>query len=60
VALVRSSISPQGWDAVVDAICASYDLGWGLSIVTNFQIDGAISGTSSGHVCLDELSVACW
>lgn len=41
-------------------VFSGYDLGWGPAIVTNFQIDGAIGGTSWGNVYLDELSVYRW
>jgi len=39
---------------------SGYALGWGPAIVTNFQIDGASSGTSTGQVYLDELTVYRW
>ena len=41
-------------------VFSGYDLGWGPSIVTNFQIDGAIAGTSWGNVYLDEMKVSRW
>jgi len=39
---------------------SGYSLGWGPAIVTNFQIDGASSGTTWGNVYLDELTVYRW
>lgn len=41
-------------------VFSGYDLGWGPAVVTNFQIDGAIAGTSWGNVYMDELSVYRW
>lgn len=41
-------------------VFSGYDLGWGPSIVTNFQIDGAIAGTSWGNIYMDELKVSRW
>jgi hypothetical protein len=39
---------------------SGFALGWGPAIVTNFQIDGASSGTTWGNVYLDELEVYRW
>jgi hypothetical protein len=39
---------------------SGFSLGWGPSIVTNFQIDGNSSGTTWGDVYLDEISVYRW
>ena len=41
-------------------VFSGYALGWGPAIVTNFQIDGSIAGTSWGNVYLDELKVSRW
>lgn len=41
-------------------VFSGYSLGWGPAIVTNFQIDGASSGTSWGNVYMDELTVYRW
>lgn len=39
---------------------SGFDLGWGPAIVTNFQVDGAISGTSWGNIYMDEMKVSRW
>ncbi len=39
---------------------SGFALGWGPAVVTNFQIDGASSGTSAGQVYLDEMTVYRW
>jgi len=39
---------------------SGYSLGWGPSVITQFQIDGASSGTSWGYVYLDALTVYRW
>lgn len=39
---------------------SGYELGWGPSLVTNFQIDGSSSGTTWSNIYLDELSVSRW
>jgi hypothetical protein len=39
---------------------SGYELGWGPSVVTNFQIDGASSGTTSAQVVLDHMIVYRW
>jgi hypothetical protein len=41
-------------------VFSGYSLGWAPSIVTNFQIDGASSGSSYGKVYLDEMTVYRW
>ncbi len=41
-------------------VFSGYELGWAPAIVTNFQIDGASSGSSSGIVYLDALAVYRW
>jgi hypothetical protein len=41
-------------------VFSGYDLGWGPSLVTNFQIDGSSSGTTWGNVYMDEISVFRW
>jgi hypothetical protein len=41
-------------------VFSGYKLGWGPSLVTNFQIDGSSSGSTSGNVYLDELTVYRW
>ena len=39
---------------------SGYALGWGPSVITQFQIDGAGSGTTWGNVYLDALTVYRW
>jgi hypothetical protein len=39
---------------------SGFALGWGPSLLTNFQIDGASSGTTWGNVYMDELTVYRW
>lgn len=39
---------------------SGFALGWGPTVVTQFQIDGASSGTSWGYVYLDALTVYRW
>lgn len=39
---------------------SGYDLGWDHAVVTNFQIDGATSGTTWANIYLDELTVSRW
>lgn len=41
-------------------VFSGYSLGWAPSIVTNFQIDGASSGSTYGKVYLDEMTVYRW
>ena len=41
-------------------VFSGYALGWGPTMLTNFQIDGDSSGTSWGNVYLDELTVYRW
>jgi hypothetical protein len=41
-------------------VFSGYELGWGPTILTNFQIDGDSSGTTWGNVYLDELTVYRW
>lgn len=41
-------------------VFSGYNLGWSPAIVTNFQIDGASSGTTWANVYLDELTVYRW
>ena len=41
-------------------VFSGYSLGWGPSIVTNFQIDGSSSGSTYGKVYLDEMTVYRW
>lgn len=41
-------------------VFSGYALGWGPAVVTNFQVDGASSGTTWGNVYLDELTVYHW
>jgi hypothetical protein len=41
-------------------VFSGFDLGWGPSISTNFQIDGDSSGTTWGNVYLDEMTVYRW
>lgn len=39
---------------------SGYELGWGPAVVTNFQIDGSSSGTTSAQVVLDHMIVYRW
>ena len=39
---------------------SGYELGWGPALVTNFQIDGSSSGTTSSEVVLDHMIVYRW
>jgi hypothetical protein len=39
---------------------SGFELGWGPSLVTNFQIDGSSSGTTWGNVYLDKIAVYRW
>lgn len=39
---------------------SGFELGWGASLVTNFQIDGASNGTTWSNIYLDELTVYRW
>jgi hypothetical protein len=41
-------------------VFSGYSLGWGPTILTNFQIDGDSGGTSWGNIYLDELTVYRW
>jgi hypothetical protein len=41
-------------------VFSGYALGWGPAVSTNFQVDGASSGTTWGNVYLDELTVYRW
>lgn len=41
-------------------VFSGYLLGWGPSVVTNFQIDGSSSGTTWGNVYLDDVTVYRW
>lgn len=41
-------------------VFSGYQLGWAPSLVTNFQIDGASSGATSGDIYLDQLTVYRW
>lgn len=41
-------------------VFSGFDLGWDHAVVTNFQIDGASSGTTWGDVYLDEMTVSRW
>jgi hypothetical protein len=41
-------------------VFSGFDLGWGPTVGTNFQIDGDSSGTTWGNVYLDEVSVYRW
>lgn len=38
----------------------AFDLGWGPTIMTQFQVDGSSSGTSYANVYLDDLTVYRW
>lgn len=39
---------------------SSFALGWGPTILTNFQVDGATSGSSGSNVFLDDLTISRW
>lgn len=39
---------------------SAFALGWGPTILTNFQVDGASSGSSGSHVFLDNLTISRW
>lgn len=39
---------------------SSFALGWGPTILANFQVDGATSGGGGSHVFLDDLSISRW
>ncbi len=39
---------------------SGYSLGWGPSVITQFQIDGSGSGTTWGNVYLDAMTVYRW
>lgn len=39
---------------------SAFNLGWGSSLITNFQIDGATSTSSSSTVYLDNLKISRW
>lgn len=39
---------------------SAFALGWGPTILTNFQVDGATSGSSGSHVFLDDLTISRW
>lgn len=41
-------------------VFSGYILGWGPAVVTNFQIDGASSGTTSAQIYLDNVNVYRW
>ncbi len=41
-------------------VFSGYELGWGPSDITNFQIDGDSGGKTWGNVYLDELTVYRW
>ncbi len=41
-------------------VFAAFKLGWAPTILTNFQIDGALSGSGSSTVYLDNLSIYRW
>ena len=46
--------------ALNTALFSGYLLGWGPALVTNFQIDGSSSGTTSAQVVLDHMIVYRW
>ncbi|HTX77752.1 MAG TPA: hypothetical protein VMD29_16190 [Terracidiphilus sp.] len=39
---------------------SAFALGWGPVLLTNFQVDGATSGSSGSHVFLDNLTISRW
>ena len=39
---------------------SAFALGWGPTILTNFQVDGATSNSSGSHVFLDDLTISRW
>jgi len=39
---------------------SAFALGWGPTLLTNFQVDSATSGKSSSTVYLDELTISRW
>lgn len=39
---------------------SAFALGWGPTILANFQVDGATSGSSGSHVFLDDLTISRW
>jgi hypothetical protein len=47
----------QNLDVTVNS---AFALGWGSTVVTNFQIDGATSTTGSATVYMDELTIYRW
>jgi hypothetical protein len=69
---IQSSRNPSGWvtysyvklDGVQQNIgvtaYSAFALGWGPTIVTNFQVDGATSYGGGSHVFLDNLSISRW
>jgi hypothetical protein len=41
-------------------VFSAFALGWGPTLITNLQIDGATSGNGSSNVYLDDLIVYRW
>lgn len=39
---------------------SAFALGWGPTLLTNFQVDGATSGSGSSNVYIDKLTVSRW
>ena len=39
---------------------SAFALGWAPTILANFQVDGATSGSGGSHVFLDDLSISRW
>jgi hypothetical protein len=54
-------VSFDGTQSLVnETVLSAFSLGWANSLVTNFQIDGATSGSRSSVVFLDKLTVSMW
>src|SRR6266567_492698 len=69
---IQSSHNDSGWvtyksvwldgarQDIYQTVFSGFALGWAPAIVTNFQLDGAVSGSSSATVYLDNLTVFRW
>jgi len=51
----------DGAESIINAtVPSAFALGWAPTLLTNFQVDGATSGSGSSTVYLDELTVYRW
>jgi hypothetical protein len=56
-----SSVWLDGAEQSINAtVNSAFALGWGPTMLTNFQIDSAESGSASATVYLDDLTIYRW